>query len=326
MYTDAKVDGHAIKLILNSRSADSIIIKQLMDQLSHQVDCAASTKIITANGVTKTLIGEIDNFLIEVIGITVSIKVLVMKTTQYQALVGNNCLSKTNVTLDWTTQELQISQNSQYTRVPAMCGYFKPSIETSTLQQPNSTAAHVSLNALEDQNKLENGTINHAWLVKKLFQTKECEITFLDKEKHAMKYEQKLRRYSNNNEGIIPEHVHDTDVGFDLKYPEKNPIKLEPHSCTCIDLKIVLKIPATTMVQLAFRSNLAKKGINIRGGIIDTRYIENIIVMLQNDSEKAYTINPNKKIIQAIFISLVKVAQLVSMRNSKELGITGRRI
>ncbi|KAG9302356.1 hypothetical protein G9A89_011782 [Geosiphon pyriformis] len=33
MYTNAKVDGHAIKFILNSRSANSIITQQLMDQL-----------------------------------------------------------------------------------------------------------------------------------------------------------------------------------------------------------------------------------------------------------------------------------------------------
>ncbi|KAG9303838.1 hypothetical protein G9A89_018735 [Geosiphon pyriformis] len=35
MYTDAKVNGHLIKLILDSRSAGSIITRQLMDQLGH---------------------------------------------------------------------------------------------------------------------------------------------------------------------------------------------------------------------------------------------------------------------------------------------------
>ncbi|KAG9306606.1 hypothetical protein G9A89_004803 [Geosiphon pyriformis] len=34
MYTDVKVDGHVIKLILDSGSAGSIITRQLMDQLS----------------------------------------------------------------------------------------------------------------------------------------------------------------------------------------------------------------------------------------------------------------------------------------------------
>ncbi|KAG9300542.1 hypothetical protein G9A89_002420 [Geosiphon pyriformis] len=48
--------------------------------------------------------------------------------------------------------------------------------------------------------------------------------------------------------------------------------------------------------------------------------------MLQNDSEKAYIIEPNKKIAQAIFLSLVKIAQLVLVRNRKKLGITAKKI
>ncbi|KAG9300382.1 hypothetical protein G9A89_010006 [Geosiphon pyriformis] len=55
-------------------------------------------------------------------------------------------------------------------------------------------------------------------------------------------------------------------------------------------------------------SSLAKRGINIKGEIIDAGYIRNIIAMLQNDSKKAYIIELNKKIAQAIFLSLVKIA------------------
>ncbi|KAG9288338.1 hypothetical protein G9A89_021369 [Geosiphon pyriformis] len=92
MYTDAKVDEHTIKFILDSGSAGSIITQQLMDQLGHQID----------------------DFPIEINGIIVPIKVLVMNATQYQALVGNDWLSKTNAMLNWTTQELIFSQNGQH--------------------------------------------------------------------------------------------------------------------------------------------------------------------------------------------------------------------
>ncbi|KAG9291785.1 hypothetical protein G9A89_012070 [Geosiphon pyriformis] len=124
----------------------------------------------------------------------------------------------------------------------------------------------------------------------------------------------------------MPKRAHNTDVGFDLRYLEKDAIKLEPHLRTCINLKVALEILATTMVQLASRSSLMKRGINIRGGIIDTEYVGNIIAMLQNDSEKAYIIEPNEKIAQAIFLFLVRVAQLVSVGKREELGITAREI
>ncbi|KAG9292873.1 hypothetical protein G9A89_016235 [Geosiphon pyriformis] len=70
---------------------------------------------------------------------------------------------------------------------------------------------------------------------------------------------QELKWFSDNNEDIMPEHAHNINTGFDLKYLKKDPIKLEPHLCTCIDLKIALEIPATIMVQLASRNSLAKK-------------------------------------------------------------------
>ncbi|KAG9286410.1 hypothetical protein G9A89_014576 [Geosiphon pyriformis] len=106
----------------------------------------------------------------------------------------------------------------------------------------------------------------------------------------------------------MSECTHNINAEFDLKYPEKEAIKLEPHLHTCINLKIALEILATTIVQLASRSSLVKKRINIRGKIIDAEYIGNIIAMLQNNSEKTYIIEPNKKIAQAIFLLLVKIA------------------
>ncbi|KAG9294099.1 hypothetical protein G9A89_015509 [Geosiphon pyriformis] len=108
--------------------------------------------------------------------------------------------------------------------------------------------------------------------------------------------EQELKWFNDNNKDIMPECVHDTNARFDLKYPRKDAIKLKPHSHTCIDLKVALEILATTIVQLASKSSLVKKRINIRREIINTEYIENIITMLQNDLEKAYIIEPNKKI------------------------------
>ncbi|KAG9291412.1 hypothetical protein G9A89_021830 [Geosiphon pyriformis] len=83
LYTNARVGNIDIKLILDSGSAGSIIMKQLINQLGHQIDYATTAQIITVNGNTKTSIGEIDNFSFEINGIQISTKVLVMKAIQY---------------------------------------------------------------------------------------------------------------------------------------------------------------------------------------------------------------------------------------------------
>ncbi|KAG9304841.1 hypothetical protein G9A89_020532 [Geosiphon pyriformis] len=137
---------------------------------------------------------------------------------------------------------------------------------------------------------------------------------------------QELKWYSDNGKDIMPERAHNTDAGFDLRNLGKDAIKLKPNARVCIDLKIALEIPVTTMVLLALRSSLVKKKINIRGEIVNAGYTRNISAMLQNDSKKTYTIELNEKIAQAIFLPLVKVASLVEVGTRKELGITARGI
>ncbi|KAG9284262.1 hypothetical protein G9A89_002072 [Geosiphon pyriformis] len=124
MYTEAEVKGKTICLILDSGSAESIITYQLMQQLKRNVDRPAQTVIVTANGMKKTPVGEIDNFLFTLDRINIPVKVLVMNAPQYQALVENDWLQKANANLNWETQELTISYQGQHARVPAICGTF----------------------------------------------------------------------------------------------------------------------------------------------------------------------------------------------------------
>ncbi|KAG9299701.1 hypothetical protein G9A89_013061 [Geosiphon pyriformis] len=81
-----------------------------------------------------------------------------------------------------------------------------------------------------------------------------------------------------------------------------------------IDLKIALEIP------------LRKKKIDVKEGIIDARYTRNIIVILQNNSDKSYKIESHNKIAQAIFLPLVKIPQLALITTHKKLGLTAQRI
>ncbi|KAG9305095.1 hypothetical protein G9A89_007735 [Geosiphon pyriformis] len=81
--TKAIVKRKPIQLILDSRLARSIIIYQLMQQLQRTVDRPVQTVIVTANGIKKTPIRKIDNFLFTIDKIIIPVKVLIMNASQY---------------------------------------------------------------------------------------------------------------------------------------------------------------------------------------------------------------------------------------------------
>ncbi|KAG9295957.1 hypothetical protein G9A89_011809 [Geosiphon pyriformis] len=113
MYIEAEVKGKTIRLILDSRSAGSIITYQLMQQLKRNVDQPAQTVIVTADGMKKIPVEEIDNFLFTLDGITIPVKVLVMDAPQYQAL-------------------LTIFYQRQHAWVSATCGTFNKRSEKAS--------------------------------------------------------------------------------------------------------------------------------------------------------------------------------------------------
>ncbi|KAG9286214.1 hypothetical protein G9A89_014200 [Geosiphon pyriformis] len=133
MYTETTVEEKPICLILDSELAGSIITYQLMQQLKRNIDRPAQTVIVTADGMKKTPVGEIDDFSFTINRITIPIKVLVMDAPQYQALVKNDWLLKANTNLNWETQELKISYQEQYTIVPATCSTFNKQSEKASV-------------------------------------------------------------------------------------------------------------------------------------------------------------------------------------------------
>ncbi|KAG9307371.1 hypothetical protein G9A89_017200 [Geosiphon pyriformis] len=110
----------------------------------------------------------------------------------------------------------------------------------------------------------------------------------------------------DNEKKICPEKTHDTNAGFDLRHPGQSSLVIALHFLVSIDLKIALKI---------------SKRIDVKGEIINARYTGNIIVMLQNNSNKPYKIESHEKIAQALFLPLVKLPQLILVTTQAELAV-----
>ncbi|KAG9291608.1 hypothetical protein G9A89_022027 [Geosiphon pyriformis] len=133
-----------------------------------------------------------------------------------------------------------------------------------------------------------------------------------------------LKYFDNHGQGIRPEKAHEIDAGYDLRYPGKDTLILQPKSLTKINLKIALEILPGAIVQIASRSSLASKGINIRGGVIDAGYTGDITIMLQNETDKPFKIEHAEKIAQAIYLLLINISGLQSVNNREQLGKSER--
>ncbi|KAG9302255.1 hypothetical protein G9A89_008746 [Geosiphon pyriformis] len=131
-----------------------------------------------------------------------------------------------------------------------------------------------------------------------------------------------LKYFNNNGQGIKPEKAHEIDAGYNLRYPGKDIFVLKPKSLTKI--KIALEILPGAMIQIASRSSLTSKRINVRGGIIDARYTGDITVMLQNETDKPFKIEHAEKIVQAIYLPLINISGLQLVNQREQLGKSDR--
>ncbi|KAG9304116.1 hypothetical protein G9A89_006026 [Geosiphon pyriformis] len=164
---------------------------------------------------------------------------------------------------------------------------------------PECYVLSIPLLSENDKNKIEFGE-------PKAIEEIETTPIYLIKNQPALQ----LKYFNNNGQEIKPKKAYKINAGYDLRYPDKNTFVFKPKSFTKINLKIALEIPPGAIVQIASQSSLASKRINVRRGIIDAGYMEDITVMLQNETDKPFKIDHDEKIAQAIYLLLINIVGL----------------
>ncbi|CAG8625956.1 15422_t:CDS:2, partial [Acaulospora morrowiae] len=96
LYCTATVYEHKIPLIIDSGSSGSVVTMQLLKKLKVKPERSSIIKIISVHGESKRALSEISNFPFNVGGNEIPVDVVVTDANSYQALVGNDWLSKVN--------------------------------------------------------------------------------------------------------------------------------------------------------------------------------------------------------------------------------------
>ena len=131
-----------------------------------------------------------------------------------------------------------------------------------------------------------------------------------------------------NNNAKIPFYAHLGDAGMDLYSTET--IDLLPENIQLCKTGVAMEIPDGNFGLIKERSSLGKIGIIVPGGVIDSGYRGEIIVMLYNHGKNMIKINAGERIAQLIIIPVAspELVEVRELNNSKRgdggFGSTGK--
>lgn len=139
--------------------------------------------------------------------------------------------------------------------------------------------------------------------------------------------EERLRVQLIHPAARLPERASAGSAGYDLF--SVRDVQIMPGQVTPVYTGVVVELPSGTYGRIAPRSSLAQRGINVFGGVIDTDYRGELVVLLHNISSAIYSVRANDKvaqlIIERIAMPLVERVEALSetARGAGGFGSTG---
>ena len=97
----------------------------------------------------------------------------------------------------------------------------------------------------------------------------------------------------------LPSRATKGSIGYDIC--STSTVTLHPHQVTKVNTGVSMSLPDGVYCRIAPRSGLALKGISVEGGVIDSDYTGEYLVLLRNNTNESITIQYNQKIAQLIF-------------------------
>jgi len=109
MYCKASISGNTFPIIVDSGAAGSIVSKSLLDKLGLRIPRKSSVVIINVNGQKTSPLGEVDDLPLNIGGIDIPLSAVVTEANTYNAILGNDWLSKVGAQVNWKDSKLTFS-------------------------------------------------------------------------------------------------------------------------------------------------------------------------------------------------------------------------
>ena len=131
-----------------------------------------------------------------------------------------------------------------------------------------------------------------------------------------------------NEDAKVPSFAHSFDAGMDLYSCED--IKINPNEAVKVKTGIAMEIPEGYVGLIWDKSSVGSKGIKTMGGVIDSHYRGEVMVLIKNLSDMEYFFEKGDKVAQMLIqkvehFEIEEVDELSStVRGEGGFGSTGK--
>jgi hypothetical protein len=121
LYCEASIKHIKFPLIVDSRSAGSIISLSLLKDLDMEITKASKTVMVNVNGERRRPLGAVTNLPLRIHDCIIPMDAIVTDANSYSAIVRNDWLRKTKAILDYNNNLMTIEWNGQALEVVTKC-------------------------------------------------------------------------------------------------------------------------------------------------------------------------------------------------------------
>ncbi len=108
----------------------------------------------------------------------------------------------------------------------------------------------------------------------------------------------KLKIKKLNTGAVVPSFAHSFDAGMDLYSNED--IKINPNEVVKVKTGIAMEIPEGYVGLIWDKSSVGSKGLKTMGGVIDSHYRGEVMILIKNLSDMEYFFEKGDKVAQML--------------------------
>ena len=121
LYCEASINHIRFPLIVDSRSAGSIISLALLKDLDMEITRASKTVMVNVNSERRRPLGAVSDIPLKIRECIIPMDAIVTEADSYAAIVGNDWLRKTKAIIDYDANTMVIKWKNKVLKVPTEC-------------------------------------------------------------------------------------------------------------------------------------------------------------------------------------------------------------